>query len=645
LIVIDYIRSYRSSSSQICTLYHAAKNPNRFVLRIRALILTGLPVALIAFMVADVFLSHTPEDDSVANRVRDFLEGQGVKCWSAPQEAESEGFEQGIKTCTAFILLFSHTANESNAIHREADLAAKLGKLLIPFRIENVPPTEALELIFRRSYWHDACTPPLERHLEEIMRLLRPLTFKRTPEATEEAILSRTLPSRVLIVRSGTGEKSTGLESSGPLRLSFNFDRPIISGQSSSFDLTVQNEGLENFREIEVTLENRNLKQTLTRKWPEIGVGKMETARLELEPFRSGESILHVIVTLRAGPRMLTFTGSRPLRINETPSAHELSTGPGWLLDALRRAGASRPAGGRFSSLQDLLNFKLPENREGLELTLAHEIEAQAVERAASSQVLELPAAFLGVMQPGTKLTLEPVKALTATPHQSIRLVARPTFSLGRSPEEADFLTWFWPRSEVHDTKTRRLSKKHCSLMVQAGKINVYNTAAASLTTFDGQDLTGAQGVLLERRGTLNLSGIYFLDVVRFSSHSSRAPTVSNLSEWAGAETKADISTVPGCVRFLALTPHVLPQHAAWLLTDGTFGTSQANPIVLDLHGLDEIQGRFYHYLGCFWLENLVENGAVQINDRFVAPGSIVPLANGQKIKLGERQFHALISA
>ena len=66
---------------------------------------------------------------------------------------------------------------------------------------------------------------------------------------------------------------------------------------------------------------------------------------------------------------------------------------------------------------------------------------------------------------------------------------------------------------------------------------------------------------------------------------------------------------------------------------------------MLEWTELAEIQGRFHHYRGCFWLENLAENGVVRVDNHSLHPGEIVPLATGQQVTLGSRIFRLKVEA
>jgi len=64
---------------------------------------------------------------------------------------------------------------------------------------------------------------------------------------------------------------------------------------------------------------------------------------------------------------------------------------------------------------------------------------------------------------------------------------------------------------------------------------------------------------------------------------------------------------------------------------------------VLDWANLAEVQGRFYHYRNCFWIENSSPTGLVKVEHHQLAPGEIVPLATGQQLQLGQHCFRLKI--
>ena len=62
----------------------------------------------------------------------------------------SAAIVSAIEDCHAMVLVFSAHANESPHIRREVERAVSKGKFIVPFRIENVLPSRAMEYCLRR---------------------------------------------------------------------------------------------------------------------------------------------------------------------------------------------------------------------------------------------------------------------------------------------------------------------------------------------------------------------------------------------------------------------------------------------------------------------------------------------------------------
>src|SRR5262249_40572215 len=118
----------------------------------------------------DVFVSYSAEDKEIADQVRDFLEEQAVSCWVASRDIDSgqnfaAAIVQAINRSRVMVLILSPFANRSEHTAREVALAAKRGIPIIPFRAENVDPSEALAYFLSNVHWLDAFPPPVTRHL------------------------------------------------------------------------------------------------------------------------------------------------------------------------------------------------------------------------------------------------------------------------------------------------------------------------------------------------------------------------------------------------------------------------------------------------------------------------------------------------
>lgn len=131
-------------------------------------------------MAHDVFLSYSSADRVTANAVVDELETQGVRCWIAPRDIPA-GTEYGqeiieaVKGCRVCVIIFSASANASPHVRREVERAVSAGKHLVPFRIENLTPTGAMEYALGGTHWLDAFHGPLATHVADLAATTRRL--------------------------------------------------------------------------------------------------------------------------------------------------------------------------------------------------------------------------------------------------------------------------------------------------------------------------------------------------------------------------------------------------------------------------------------------------------------------------------------
>lgn len=161
----------------------------------------------------DVFISYASPDKPTADAACAFLEAGGVRCWIAPRDILSgvdwsEAIVEAIESCRIFVLIFSSQANGSPQIKREVERAVNKGKLIVPFRIENVVPTKSLEYFISTPHWLDALTPPLEAHLSHLGETIRLLLERTAPKED-------TLPLRFERSPSGAGMPAASPQASG----------------------------------------------------------------------------------------------------------------------------------------------------------------------------------------------------------------------------------------------------------------------------------------------------------------------------------------------------------------------------------------------------------------------------------------------
>ncbi len=121
-------------------------------------------------MAHDVFISYAHKDKPVADAVCATLESRGVRCWIAPRdvlpgEEYASALVAAVRDSRLLVLVFSADANASPQVLREVERAVSKGLPILPFRIEDVAPSAAMEYYISSRHWLDALTTPLERHL------------------------------------------------------------------------------------------------------------------------------------------------------------------------------------------------------------------------------------------------------------------------------------------------------------------------------------------------------------------------------------------------------------------------------------------------------------------------------------------------
>ena len=125
-----------------------------------------------------VFLSHSVKDKAVADAIVARLEADSVTCWVAPRDVVpgadwGESIINAIESSRIMILIFSQSANASSQIKREVERAVNKGVYIIPFRLDDIPPTRSLEYFISTAQWMDAFPPPLERHLHNLAKTVK----------------------------------------------------------------------------------------------------------------------------------------------------------------------------------------------------------------------------------------------------------------------------------------------------------------------------------------------------------------------------------------------------------------------------------------------------------------------------------------
>jgi hypothetical protein len=124
-------------------------------------------------MAHDVFISYSTKDKTIADAVCAKLEENKIRVWIAPRDVAAgsnfgESIIRAINTCKVFVLIWSANTNTSNHILNEINQAFDHGITIIPFRIQDIQPTDEMRYYFGRTHWLDAINPPLENHINTL---------------------------------------------------------------------------------------------------------------------------------------------------------------------------------------------------------------------------------------------------------------------------------------------------------------------------------------------------------------------------------------------------------------------------------------------------------------------------------------------
>ena len=128
-------------------------------------------------MTHDVFVSYSTKDKPVADTIVASLEKNSIRCWYAPRDVEP-GDDWGVAITNAiqesklFLLIFSGSANHTQRVLNEMTFAVTKGKIILPYRIENLEPEGVLKLHLSSCHWLDAFDPSWENHIKRLIQMV-----------------------------------------------------------------------------------------------------------------------------------------------------------------------------------------------------------------------------------------------------------------------------------------------------------------------------------------------------------------------------------------------------------------------------------------------------------------------------------------
>lgn len=134
----------------------------------------------------DVFISYATEDKATADAICAALDARGIRCWIAsrdimPSERYAKEIIEAIDASRVLVLVLSSNSNLSTFVASEVGRAFSKGLRIIPFRIEEVLPSDDLALFISDPQWLNALEPPMEAHLARLAETVERLLTGRPP--------------------------------------------------------------------------------------------------------------------------------------------------------------------------------------------------------------------------------------------------------------------------------------------------------------------------------------------------------------------------------------------------------------------------------------------------------------------------------
>jgi hypothetical protein len=121
----------------------------------------------------DIFISYASKDKNIADTICAKLEQQAIKCWIAPRDIKpgeeyASGIVRGIDNCKCMVIVFSSASNASKHVLREVERAVGVGAVVLPFRIEDIMPTDSMDYFLKVAHWLDAKDMNLDQAIAKL---------------------------------------------------------------------------------------------------------------------------------------------------------------------------------------------------------------------------------------------------------------------------------------------------------------------------------------------------------------------------------------------------------------------------------------------------------------------------------------------
>lgn len=139
----------------------------------------------------DVFISHSSADLAISEKLYEYLEENGIKCWIDTKNVTglyARSIIEGIKQSQIMVVVFSGHSNVSPHVENEVDNAFNERKVIIPFRIEDIEMSDVLMYYLRKSHYVDGFLDPVAAFPVLKEQIISNLPEKRKEKDFQDAL-------------------------------------------------------------------------------------------------------------------------------------------------------------------------------------------------------------------------------------------------------------------------------------------------------------------------------------------------------------------------------------------------------------------------------------------------------------------------
>lgn len=142
----------------------------------------------------DIFISYAMKDKVVADALVAIFEQKGIKCWIADRDLAigdtwAHTIENAIQESNILLLIFSSSANYSNALESEVARAVNFDIPIIVLRVDETTPTGSMKFL-THSYPYFVANPPSKEKINDLTDNILTLISKSHSKLSEENTVS-----------------------------------------------------------------------------------------------------------------------------------------------------------------------------------------------------------------------------------------------------------------------------------------------------------------------------------------------------------------------------------------------------------------------------------------------------------------------